>query len=340
MIQTTREDALVQLNIDRCLQVIAFSILYYDYLLTVTSEVERYWIPLAGGSSPRHVFTWTTFLFLFTRYLGILGHIPVGMEMFWPIHTSFCNVLTTYHQCFSVVVQVSIGAILILRTYALYSRRIWVLWLTCSIAALTIGMGAYAIVQKHTSAAPDPPPINLGCNFTISTSQGHYIALAWSGMLLFDIVVFILTLRKAVALRKTGRRSLTDIFFRDGTVYFGCMAIANLSNILTYLLGPPLIKGLTTTLTNVVSLILISHLMLNIRDPKLGGSDSQTIPGASMQDTVEPGPSGGVFVISTMYALEEGSYSPDLSPTTSSTDSTVHYIDVSQALGGGGRHRW
>jgi len=333
---TTAEDALGQLNIDLYLQVIALSILYYDYLLTITSEIERYWIPLARGSSPRDVFTWTTFLFLVTRYLGIFGHIPVGMEMFWQKHTSFCSVLVTYHQFFSIVVQILIGVLLILRTYALYSRSKWVLWLTCSLTALAIGIGAYAIVQIHTSAPPDPLPINLGCNDTISTTQGHCIAMAWSGMLLFDIVVFILTLRKAVALGKSGRRTLTDIFFRDGTVYFGCMAIANLSNILTYLLGPPLIKGLTTTLTNVVSLILISHLMLNIRDPKLGGSDSQTIPSISLQGAAASGPSEGVFVISTMYALEEGSYCPDLSPTR--TDSTVHYAHVSQALDGGGLH--
>lgn len=42
------------------------------------------------------------------------------------------------------------------------------------------------------------------------------IAIAWIGQLTFDIFVFLLTLLQTLRIRKTGRRSITDVFLRDG----------------------------------------------------------------------------------------------------------------------------
>lgn len=50
-------------------------ILYYDYLLTVPAEVERFWSSKS--------FTWTCFFFYLNRYLSVLGHVPVAFDDFW-----------------------------------------------------------------------------------------------------------------------------------------------------------------------------------------------------------------------------------------------------------------
>lgn len=51
------------------------AILYYDYFLTISWEVERVW--KTSGLN------WATGLFYFNRYLCLLGHIPVIIEYFW-----------------------------------------------------------------------------------------------------------------------------------------------------------------------------------------------------------------------------------------------------------------
>jgi len=47
-------------------------ILYYDYVLTVQIEIERYWNP--------QCLTWASALFFVNRYGALLGHIPVIYE--------------------------------------------------------------------------------------------------------------------------------------------------------------------------------------------------------------------------------------------------------------------
>ena len=42
------------------------------------------------------------------------------------------------------------------------------------------------------------------------------IAAAWAGQLLFDLVVFILTLWRTLVVYKLGHGNIVDIFLRDG----------------------------------------------------------------------------------------------------------------------------
>ena len=45
------------------------AILYYDYFLTLSKEVDGYW---CAGSH-----TWASILFLVNRYAAVLGHLPL-----------------------------------------------------------------------------------------------------------------------------------------------------------------------------------------------------------------------------------------------------------------------
>lgn len=42
------------------------------------------------------------------------------------------------------------------------------------------------------------------------------LAVAWSGLLIFDITVFLLTLWQSLHIRMAGNRNVTDILLRDG----------------------------------------------------------------------------------------------------------------------------
>ena len=60
-------------------------ILYYDYLLTLPSEVERYW---SRGFSV----TISGFFFFFCRYMALLGNIPVIIQTAWSVQDALVGI--------------------------------------------------------------------------------------------------------------------------------------------------------------------------------------------------------------------------------------------------------
>jgi len=58
------------------------------------------------------------------------------------------------------------------------------------------------------------------------------MAIAWSGQLLYDFVVFLFTLVGSLRMRKEGSRSITDILLRDG-VFIDLALLLRLS-LITY----------------------------------------------------------------------------------------------------------
>ncbi|KAH9901072.1 hypothetical protein C8Q73DRAFT_786478 [Cubamyces lactineus] len=196
---------------DTSLTLSAFTVLYYDYAMTILSEIEYYWSPPKLSTN--------FVLFAVNRYIGLLGPIPVFFEYFF---------LTTE-----------------------------------SSAVLT-------------SKSPLTTNIQLDfhyprCNLSLTDDQGVHLALAWSAMLWFDTIIFLLTFFKAIQMRRELSGGLLEMLFRDGTIYYGILVAVNMVNIITFLKTPPdtPMKGMATTMTNVLSVTLTSRLMLNLRDPSL-----------------------------------------------------------------------
>jgi len=107
--------------------------------------------------------------------------------------------------------------------------------------------------------------ISSGCIVMVSNSDGDRLAIAWSGLFLFDTVVVTITVYQGLEAIRGGGQGLVKTLVRDGVLYYLIMAATHLGNILTYILGDPLIKGVTTTLANNISIIMISRIMINLR---------------------------------------------------------------------------
>ncbi|KAG5734046.1 hypothetical protein E4T56_gene9467, partial [Termitomyces sp. T112] len=106
---------------------------------------------------------------------------------------------------------------------------------------------------------------------------------AWIAMLMFDILIFGMTLYGSWQRGRGGDRSLLHILLRDGAIYFGIMAFVGLMNIVTFYVSPNYQRGFVTTFANIISSTMISRLMLNLRDPKLAtrmpiGHEHSTYP--------------------------------------------------------------
>ncbi|KAJ6578457.1 hypothetical protein B0H19DRAFT_1253696 [Mycena capillaripes] len=283
------------INICRTLIVVPFTVLVYDYLLTFEREVSGFW-----GTR----MTWGSLFFYLNRYSPLFGNLPILVQYFstttnpakMPLSVSppLPNFDLIYYQVpgipsippvFRVVDAGSCGgsvvsdfpriphptldsAILIMRTYALFERSKRVLALTLLV---TLGAFISAICFLLTGNDIDTLSAEIatfGCPIGTSHSKGLRLAAAWSGMLVFDVTIFGLTLFKALTL-KARRGDLLTVLLRDGSVYFALMVISNACNIGTYTMGDPFTRGSATTVVNVVSSIMISRLMFNLRDPKI-----------------------------------------------------------------------
>ncbi|TFK82398.1 hypothetical protein K466DRAFT_603726 [Polyporus arcularius HHB13444] len=262
---------------------VSSAILYYDFALTVDTEIERFW---------GRPWSLVSFGFYLNRYLSLIGHIPVMYELYASMAQSLCfldafarcsirifdNIsrcfeLQMYHQLLAGVTQVIVGVMQVFRVYALYSGSRQVLLLLVGLVIMGCAISGWAIGQTwhvHRSYLVNVPE-RIGCDLTMSQAQGEYLAAVWACVLVFDFVVFVLTLYRVLKVGRKWRGSVFTLMLRDGTLYFGVLFVCHLGNILTCLLAQPAYRGITVTTTNVIATSLIARLMLNIRDSEFSG---------------------------------------------------------------------
>ncbi|KAF9461030.1 hypothetical protein BDZ94DRAFT_1299507 [Collybia nuda] len=249
------------------------ALLVYEYFLTLTKEVERFW--------GLQRITWPTFFFYLNRYLTLFGHVPVMVEYFWyPMVDSKRETLIRIHRAFFLidVVQVWISTVvlLIMRMYALYDRSKKVLSLYLCMALGVAILACWAIFtgkKKHPSREYSLP---MGCTGLLSQYAANRLAIAWGGMLVFDIVIFLMTLYKSLLLRKISGMNILNLILRDGKYSLCIFAKAaeildridifrsydclqprkyfDLSNLAVYISKPRVqlfTRGVGTTFTNV-----------------------------------------------------------------------------------------
>ncbi|KAI0720946.1 hypothetical protein C8T65DRAFT_800688 [Cerioporus squamosus] len=255
------------------LAVVALTMLYYDYSLTLSMEIEYFW--------KRARFSLVSVLFVVNRYLGLLGSIPVALEYFVHFKPEVCRQLQAYHQYYAILGQVIVGVILILRTYALYgrSRRILVALSALGLVLVAGTLIAGTVKTKAVTANTSSQYTFVGCDLSLSAEQGFRSAIGWIAMLCLDTTVFVLTVAKTIHMRHEIRQRLLQVLFRDGAMYYGILVVANIANILTFL-APNIgdsYRGITTTLTNTLATTLISRICLNLRDPSLLEDDARRI---------------------------------------------------------------
>ncbi|KAJ7342869.1 hypothetical protein DFH08DRAFT_811203 [Mycena albidolilacea] len=245
---------------------VSFSILFYEYFLTLDWEISRFW--WTQLSWPKALFLQIDMALYWAIYLSPWN--ISGLETARP-QKSKCLGLESYHQYFFIASQVLVAAMLILRTYALYERSKRVLALMIAVAFGAVVVGIWSILSGKAVDKTTNLPLYIGCDYPTSKAQ-----------------IFLLTLYKVFTRHPPNGTDLATVLLRDGSVYFGVMLLSNLANIATFVvsefnqcsvvalfliralqLGAPYIRGIVTTFTNIISSVMITRLMLNIRDPAL-----------------------------------------------------------------------
>ncbi|KAF8188802.1 hypothetical protein K438DRAFT_1971983 [Mycena galopus ATCC 62051] len=275
----------VNRNSNAYFDLVSFSILFYEYWITLDWEISRYW-----GTR----LSWPKALFFVNRYGTLLGNIPVVMEYFWsenstptkikvsvcdsddsdiPLTTvdvrfslystasvllksyvTRCLALESYHQYFIIATQVLVAAMLTLRTHALYerSKRVLALMITVIVGCVVIGIWTVLTgkaVDKSTNLS-----LYFGCDYPTSRA-GLSLAAAWG----------------AVAASRDADHAapIFSLYYYAMGLYTSALCSCQTSNIVTFVLGTPYTRGIATTFTNIISSVMITRLMFNIRDPAL-----------------------------------------------------------------------
>ncbi|KIK63031.1 hypothetical protein GYMLUDRAFT_41332 [Collybiopsis luxurians FD-317 M1] len=265
------KDVQIQMNWTHYVGLMQFVILVYDWLLTLDQEVELIWRRPSKTRLP-------VILFLFNRYLTLLGNIPVFVLFFWskPVNPQNPQLgsrhFDFYLQTFLVLVQLNITVLFIIRVTALYGGSRWI---KLSLIVLGLGMTCNAIVHlaladRQPLAHIESPSVSdqIGNVPIFTASQGLHLTYVWTGAFIFDLCTFCLTIWRTMNISRGNhiQGGIGTVIMRDGLMYFGIITLVTLGNVIVFLLGTELLKGLFTDLSSVLSSILMSHMILNLRE--------------------------------------------------------------------------
>ncbi|KAI0752176.1 hypothetical protein C8Q74DRAFT_1222531 [Fomes fomentarius] len=259
----------------RVASAVAFCILYYDWVLTLSAEVDRFW---------KRRLSWVSFGYYLNRGLALLGHIPVIYEFyFWHIRSltqhrsQTCSKLQMYHQILSGVMPVVVGALQIARVYALYesSQRVLIGLVGMAVWAITQAWKTHDAAQVVKAGIVDMNPIicdlRVSANHCTLTGCHRYcnaLKMPEDPTKMGRRLACHLAPRRVHILRVHGHmiKQLTSwLTLCLGSVLLLC----NSTNVFTCLLAPPAYRGISVTISNVIATTLIARLMLNLRKPNL-----------------------------------------------------------------------
>ncbi|KAF8885340.1 hypothetical protein BD779DRAFT_1673744 [Infundibulicybe gibba] len=243
--------------------------LFYDIFLTIDKEVERIW---------KRPFTPLTVLWFLNRYLSPLGYIVIIVSFHDNWEKSVCNRYVLYPEALKIVTAFTIGVIFILRVYAMYGRSQVVLigGGTLLIAELAVKIWAFT-----DGTSLDLPSGLVGC-ILVGRSDRRF-AMTWIAELVFDSVVFLATLFRAIALNRLrfgNTHSLIELILRDGIAYFAVISVANLVTVLIFMFAHPDIKAINASFSTLITSLMVSRLILNLREAPAADAN-QRIYGSS-----------------------------------------------------------
>ncbi|KAI0752140.1 hypothetical protein C8Q74DRAFT_1309082 [Fomes fomentarius] len=239
---------------------VSFALLYYDFALTMPLEVKHFW---------GRRLSWPSALYFLNRYFSVVSHLPIVYKDFGNPSKLSCEQLQLYHGFLEVISQGLVAALLIVRTYALHNRSRDIVIFLSVFVAFGGAMAIWALIQTIRGVHDPSGDANIfynGCVLMLSESQGKRYAIAWSAGLVFDTVVFVITLSGTLRSGFILRGGLFYLIMRDGTIYFGILLVCYLANVLSFVYAAPGYRGCMATFTNVLSSILVTRMMLNIRD--------------------------------------------------------------------------
>ncbi|KAJ3893403.1 hypothetical protein GG344DRAFT_63814 [Lentinula edodes] len=227
-----------------------------------------------------------------TIYFSFVGNIVILLSMFFapsgqsvrvPAHGASAILGRSFKSSFMssrlTFAQIIVATLLTMRVYALYTRDRRVLIVLTGI--IVFGIGATVISLVFSESTPAPSLFPIGCHDILDLKNAALVSVGWELVFIYDTLLFGMTVFKAYRARLQPRVkqlekfSVFTIIVRDGSIYFGIMALANLVNVLTFYYvafgiecivetQDTLFRGTLSPFASCMSVTLMSRLMLHL----------------------------------------------------------------------------
>ncbi|KAJ7661144.1 hypothetical protein B0H17DRAFT_1212331 [Mycena rosella] len=249
------ESAVLAQNIVRLnyAHLIGITFLYFDHLITLDREISLVWRKRKSLSS---------YSFLLNRYFAFISGIPVAALPFLTLSLKTCAIYSLFRELALLVAQAIVSLIMVMRVYAIFGRSRRVLWMILGVGFCVVGVAIFSVTGQQASR-------NLvvgGCHFGLMQSTAFRLAGSWEALFVLDALIFGLTIYNAYTTRRRmlPQTNLHTVVIRDGAMFFGIVALANLANIATYYFSTVMLPGSLAGFANCISVTMISRLILNL----------------------------------------------------------------------------
>ncbi|KAH6917014.1 hypothetical protein BKA70DRAFT_319824 [Coprinopsis sp. MPI-PUGE-AT-0042] len=237
-----------------------YAVVLWDWIISLPREYRFVW---------RTHWTPVKLAYLFCRY-WVISVVPYVLYCFLVDHPrAVCEKIFKIPVALAMWNQVGSEFVLLIRTYAFFSRNVYVLWFLLS--ALS-GVVAYQLYVDTTQMLLLPffkPPFDKGPCFPMSKPRSAHLLGFFIAPLLFDTLVTFMTVIKSFRIRRRNggpSSRLIQTFLREGVFYYILISIANLINGIFYLQPRQVISAINIPLSVMLGPVLACRLILDLRE--------------------------------------------------------------------------
>ncbi|KAI0326346.1 hypothetical protein GY45DRAFT_1381732 [Cubamyces sp. BRFM 1775] len=210
--------------------------------------------------------TGATVLFILNRYWLFLEYITQVVTTF-PISEKSCDVVGYMAIAGNAGPPFVWAAFSALRGYALSGRRYWVALLILLFFVPHMTLTCIYYTKLVPTLAPPPFNCLLASNIAESTWV-HFTIASRTCLIVGDLIVLAVTWQSTFNIARAARMarmrvSLTYSLLTDGTLYFVCLLILNVVNIVVNVVNN---TSAVSAFQDPITSILVSRFLLNLRD--------------------------------------------------------------------------
>jgi len=253
--------------------IAAFTFYLFDRCMTMDQEIDHIWLRRYSVVSALYVLLQAVTIIQFSL-IWFQDFVDLDCKRAYSAYIAWLVSATLYNVVLAVISA--------LRVYSINPPDVLA---PVVVFALSLARPAYTIFAGATSGAiAEPPP--LGCAVgSFSHIIEPFYAASVAASTVADAIVLIVTLRQTYHTVRLARREnittrLTGLVLRDGTIYFGLLAIIGSLNVVFY--TTKVFSGFDY-FVNAFTSIILSRFFLNLREAGLVTIDGSSNLGTRSQ---------------------------------------------------------
>ncbi|KAI1790138.1 hypothetical protein LXA43DRAFT_522046 [Ganoderma leucocontextum] len=238
--------------------VASYTVLIYDHLLTLGDEIKYIW-----RKKKRGPLIWLFFLNRYMTPLAFLGNLIAYFS--GTFDHEKCMHFVQYEGA-TTMIGINIASLMmLLRIYAMYSKRPYVVAFVAVIFCLEFGTNAWLV--SHGIAVNHSPRIRA-CSMIFDSTKVPRVATsstAWS-VLIYDTVVLGLTLYCTFnTIRGATVANTMRVLLKEGLMYYSVIFSVTLVLTLMVAFAPPGIQNVCAQMEYLLTVTMMSRITLHLK---------------------------------------------------------------------------